>query len=81
MIPSIQNLIQKFTNDQQKKAVKSGKIVTNYDKKALTFEETFVENGIYELYSLYEDQQPEALIVQITEYGKRYRGSGNQQDL
>ncbi|HOV46244.1 MAG TPA: DUF327 family protein, partial [Exilispira sp.] len=30
---------------------------------------------------LYEEQQPEALIQQITEYGKRYRGSGNQQDL
>jgi uncharacterized protein YaaR (DUF327 family) len=81
VIPSIQNLIQKFANDQQKKTVKSGKIYSNYEKKALTFEETFVENGIYELYSLYEEQQPEALIQQITEYGKRYRGYGNQQDL
>ncbi len=80
MIPSIYNIIQKFSGKDQKK---SGKLerTGSLKKEEKSFEQILFEKRIEDIVIEYENQPPENLTSMINEAGRRYKNSRNQQDL
>lgn len=80
MIPSIYNIIQKFSGKDQKKGGKLEKVGI-LKKEEKSFEQILFEKRIEDIVIEYENQPPEALTSLINDAGKRYKNSRKEQDL
>lgn len=80
MIPSIYNILQKFSPKDQKKSGKLEKAgLSKKDEK--NFEQILFEKRIEDLVLEYENLEPEILITKIDEVGKNYKRTRKNEDL
>ncbi len=80
MIPSIFNILSKFSQKEEKKNIKLERSFSS-KKVDKSFGQILFEKRIEDLVLEYENEEPEILISQINEAGKRYKSSKNEQDL
>lgn len=80
MIPSIYNIIQKFSGKDQKKSGKLEKAAVLKNKEK-SFSNILFEKRIEDIVIEYENQPPETLTLKIDEVGKRFKNSRKQEDL
>lgn len=80
MIPSIYNILQKFSPKDQKKNTKLER-TGSLKKEQRSFEQILFEKTIEDIVIEYENEDPEILVTKIDETGKRFKNSRNEQDL
>ncbi len=80
MIPSIYNILQKFSPKDQKKSGKLEKAGLS-KKGEKNFEQIIFEKRIEDLVLEYENLEPEILITKIDEVGKNYKRTRKNEDL
>lgn len=80
MIPSIYNILQKFSPKDQKKSGKLEKAGLS-KKGEKNFEQILFEKRIEDLVLEYENLEPEILITKIDEVGKNYKRTRKNEDL
>ncbi len=80
MIPSIFNILQKFSPNERKKNLKLEKSgsIRETDK---SFEQILFEKRIEDLVIEYESIEPESLIFKINEAGRNFKNTRNKKDL
>ncbi|MFN3412386.1 MAG: DUF327 family protein, partial [Exilispira sp.] len=80
MIPSIYNILQKFSGRDQKKSGKLERAATIKREKK-TFDQILFEKRVEDIILQYENTDPSTLISIIDEAGKKYKKDRNENDL